>query len=66
MADLTGLAPKGRFIAAEAVERDIGQIGETQKVGYAPCRIWFCGFARSVKGGTESPASSTGESLQQN
>ena len=29
--DLAGLAPKGCFISAEAVERVVGQIGETQK-----------------------------------
>ena len=29
--DLADLAPKRRFIAAEAVERVVGQIGETQK-----------------------------------
>ena len=28
---LAGLAPKGCFISAEAVEREVGQIGETQK-----------------------------------
>src|SRR5437762_1138310 len=28
---LAGLAPKGRFIAAEAVEREVGQIGKAQK-----------------------------------
>ena len=27
--DLAGLAPKGCFISAEAVERVVGQIGET-------------------------------------
>jgi hypothetical protein len=27
--DLSGLAPKGCFISAEAVERVVGQIGET-------------------------------------
>ena len=25
------MAPKGRFIAAEAVEREVGQIGKTQE-----------------------------------
>ena len=29
--DLAVLAPKGCFISAEAVERVVGQIGETQK-----------------------------------
>ena len=29
--DLSGLAPQGCFIAAEAIEREVGQIGETQK-----------------------------------
>ena len=29
--DLAGLAPEGCFISAEAVERVVGQIGETQK-----------------------------------
>jgi hypothetical protein len=29
--DLASLAPKGCFIAAQAVEREIGQISETQK-----------------------------------
>jgi hypothetical protein len=29
--DLADLAPKGCFISAEAIERVIGQIGETQK-----------------------------------
>ena len=29
--DLTGLAPKGRLIAAEPVQRVAGQIGQTQK-----------------------------------
>ena len=29
--DLAGLAPKGCFISAEAIEREVGQIGETQK-----------------------------------
>ncbi len=29
--DPTGLAPQGCFIAAEAIEREVGQIGETQE-----------------------------------
>ena len=29
--DPTGLAPESRFIAAEAIEREIGQIGQPQK-----------------------------------
>ena len=29
--DLAGLAPKGRIVSAEAIERIVGQIGETQK-----------------------------------
>ena len=29
--DLTGLAPKGCFIAAQAIQREVGQIGKTQK-----------------------------------
>jgi hypothetical protein len=29
--DLTGLAPKGCVIAAQAIEREVGQIGHTQK-----------------------------------
>ena len=29
--DLADLAPKGCFISAEAVEREVGQIGKTQK-----------------------------------
>ena len=29
--DLTGLAPKGCLIAAQAIEREVGQIGKTQK-----------------------------------
>src|SRR6516164_2767168 len=29
--DLARLAPKGCFIAAEAVEREVGQVGKTQK-----------------------------------
>jgi hypothetical protein len=29
--DLADLAPKGCFISAEAVERVVGQVGETQK-----------------------------------
>jgi hypothetical protein len=29
--DLANLAPKGCFISTEAVERVVGQIGETQK-----------------------------------
>ena len=29
--DLTGLAPKGCFIAAQAIEREVWQIGKTQK-----------------------------------
>ena len=29
--DPTDLAPQGCFIAAEAIEREVGQIGETQK-----------------------------------
>ena len=29
--DLASLAPKGCFIAAQAIEREIGQISETQK-----------------------------------
>jgi hypothetical protein len=28
---VAGLAPQGCFIAAEAIEREVGQIGETQK-----------------------------------
>ena len=31
MKDSPGLAPKRRFIAAEAIEREIGKVGETQK-----------------------------------
>jgi len=27
--DPTGLAPESRFIAAEAIEREIGKVGET-------------------------------------
>ena len=29
--DLTGLAPKGCLIAAQAIQREVGQIGEAQK-----------------------------------
>jgi hypothetical protein len=29
--DLTGLAPKGCLIAAQAIEREVGQIGKAQK-----------------------------------
>jgi hypothetical protein len=29
--DPTGLAPKSCFVSAEAIEREIGKIGETQK-----------------------------------
>jgi hypothetical protein len=29
--DLTGLAPKACFIAAQAIQREVGQIGKTQK-----------------------------------
>jgi hypothetical protein len=29
--DLAGLAPKGCLIAAQAIEREVGQIGQTQK-----------------------------------
>jgi hypothetical protein len=29
--DSTGLAPESRFIAAEAIEREIGQVGQAQK-----------------------------------
>ena len=29
--DLTGLAPKGCLIAAQAIQREVGQIGKTQK-----------------------------------
>ena len=29
--DPAGLAPQGCFIAAEAIEREVGQIGQTQK-----------------------------------
>ena len=29
--DPAGLAPQGRFIAAETIEREIGQVGQTQK-----------------------------------
>ena len=28
--DLAGLAPQGCFVSAEAIEREVGQIGETQ------------------------------------
>ena len=34
--DPAGLAPKGRFIAAEAIECEIGQVGQTQK---AACEL---------------------------
>ena len=29
--DLAGLAPKGCFVSAEAIEREVGQIGETER-----------------------------------
>jgi hypothetical protein len=29
--DSAGLSPKRRFIAAEAIEREVGKVGETQK-----------------------------------
>src|SRR5260370_14178556 len=42
--DLTSLAPEGCFIAAEAIKREVGQIGETQKTtrelnGSIECRF---------------------------
>jgi hypothetical protein len=42
----TGLAPKGRFIAAEAIECEIGQIGQAQEAaGELDCRT--IGFSPS-------------------
>jgi hypothetical protein len=42
--DLTGLAPKGCLIAAQAIEREVGEIGQPQKAtgelnGSIECRF---------------------------
>jgi hypothetical protein len=34
--DLTGLTPKGCLIAAQAIQREVGQVGKTQK---ATCEL---------------------------
>jgi hypothetical protein len=44
--DPAGLAPQGCFIAAEAIEREVGQIGETQEA----TRKFSVGFNRRFDG----------------
>ena len=50
--DLAGLAAEGCFISAEAVERVVGQIGETQKatreLGSGDGAGHVSGFVRAV------------------
>ena len=50
--NLTGLAPKGCFLSAEAVESAVRQIGETQKAARElNGRDWrrFCGICGRLK-----------------
>ena len=45
--DPTDLAPQGCFIAAEAIEREVGQIGETQKAT-GEVSVGFDGGVRQI------------------
>jgi hypothetical protein len=46
--DVTGLAPKGRLITAQAIEREIGQIGQA-RIAAGELHFGSVGFHRIVE-----------------